>query len=127
MLTLRPNNFDLFYNSLINELESSGIKSSLKKTHTHSTSFDLVKEKEHVVFQTIATGLSEKDIVMSIENKKLYVKGKPSEKTKLNSLFEFKIDVGDVQASDTTAELSQGILTIRMPIKEDKKSVSINF
>lgn len=127
MLTLRPNNFDLFYTSLINELESNGIKSSLKKTHKQSTSYDLVKEKDHVVFQTIATGLNENDIVMSIENKKLHVKGKPAEKTKLNSYFEFKIDVGDVQANNTTAELSQGILTIRMPLKEEKKSVNISF
>ena len=64
---------------------------------------------------------------MSIENKKLYVSGNSEEKGQFISSFDFKLPVGDVQAKHTSAELSQGILTIRMPIKEDKKSVDISF
>ena len=125
MLT-RPNNFDLFYNSLISEIENSGVKSSLKKKSS-SSSYTLTKEKDEVVFQTIATGLNESDISMSIENKKLHVKGKNSNEGNFVSSFDFKLPVGDVQAKNTSAELSQGILTVRMPIKEDKKAVNISF
>ena len=127
MLTLRPNSFDLLYNSLLKELESSGTKSSLKKTCMHSSSYTLVKEKDAVIFQTLATGLNEDDIKMSIENKKLHVSSKPQEKGQFISSFEFKLPVGDVQAKNTRAELSQGILTITMPVKEDKKAVNISF
>ena len=122
MLTLRPHSFDLLYNNLLNEFDCSGIKASPNKPY-----YSLVKEKDVVIFQTVATGLNEKDIEMCIENKKLYVNGKPEEKGPLTSSFKFKLPVGDVQAKNTSAELSQGILTIRMPVKEDKKSVSINF
>tara|TARA_B100001063_G_C16582392_1_gene461409 strand:- start:194 stop:574 length:381 start_codon:yes stop_codon:yes gene_type:complete len=126
MLTLRPNSFDLLYNGLISELENNGVKSSLKKTCGHS-SYSLVKEKDEFVFQTLATGLYEKDITMSIENKKLYVSAKPEEKGQFTSSFDFKLTVGDVQENNTTAILQQGILTIRMPLKESKQSVKINF
>jgi len=126
MLTLRPNSFDLLYNGLISELENNGVKSSLKKTYGHS-SYSLVKEKDEFVFQTLATGLCEKDIAMSIENKKLYVSAKPNEKGQFTSSFEFKLPVGDVQENNTTAVLQQGILTIRMPLKENTQSVKISF
>ena len=80
MLTLRPNSFDLLYNNLLKEVESTGVKSSLKRSYTSSNSYSLVKEKDAVVFQTLATGLNESDISMSIENKKLHVSAKPEEK-----------------------------------------------
>tara|TARA_B000000557_G_C20736593_1_gene426633 strand:+ start:278 stop:643 length:366 start_codon:yes stop_codon:yes gene_type:complete len=121
MLTLRPNSFDLLYNNLFDDFDS------MSKSFTNKASYSLVKEKDIVIFQTVATGLNEKDISMSIENKKLYVNGKSKEKGPFISSFDFKLPVGDVQAKNTNAELSQGILTIRMPVKEDKKSVSINF
>ena len=127
MLTLRPNSFDLLYNNLLKEVENSGTKTSLKKSYTRSSSYSLVKEKDAVVFQTIATGLNESDITMSIENKKLHVSSKSEEVGQFISSFDFKLPVGDVQAKNTSAELSQGILTIRMPIKEDKKAVNISF
>ncbi len=127
MLTLRPNSFDLLYNNLLKEVESTGVKSSLKKSYTSSSSYSLVKEKDEVIFQTLATGLNEKDITMRIEDKKLYVSSSPEEKGQFISAFDFKLPVGDVQADSTSAELTQGILTIRMPIKEDKKAVSISF
>ena len=127
MLTLRPNSFDLLYNSLLREVESTGSKSSLKSFYTSSNSYSLVKEKDAVVFQTLAAGLNERDIAMSIENKKLHVLGKPEDEGRFISSFEFKLPVGDVQADCTSAELRQGILTIRMPIQEDKKAVDINF
>ena len=127
MITLRPNSFDLFYNSLLKEVENTGVKSSLKKSYTGSSSYSLVKEKDAVVFQTLATGLNESDILMSIENKKLHVSASPEERGNFISSFDFKLPVGDVQAKNTSAELSQGILTIRMPIKEEKKAVNISF
>jgi len=127
MLTLRPNSFDLLYNSLLKEVESTGAKSSLKRSYTSSSSYSLVKEKDAVIFQTLATGLNERDIAMCIEDKKLHVSGKSEEAGKFISSFEFKLPVGDVQADRTSAELTQGILTIRMPIQEDKKAVSISF
>lgn len=120
MLTLRPNSFDLLYSNLLNDFDTN--KSNLNKS-----SYSLVREKDFVVFQTLAAGLNESDIIMSIENKKLHVSGKPKEKGHFESSFDFKLPVGDVQASQTKAELSQGILTIRMPIKEDKKAVNITF
>tara|TARA_B100001063_G_C16661520_1_gene501350 strand:- start:436 stop:819 length:384 start_codon:yes stop_codon:yes gene_type:complete len=127
MLTLRPNSFDLLYNSLLKEAEKSGNKSSLKKSYTHSSTYSLVKEKDTVIFQTLATGLNESDITMSIENKKLHVSSNPVGKGQFISSFKFNLPVGDVQAKNTIAELSQGILTIRMPVNEDKKAVNISF
>ena len=122
MLALRPSSFDLFYNSLLNDFDCVGSKSTFNKN-----SYSLTKKEDTVVFQTLATGLKESDISMSIENKRLHVKGKPEVQNQFASSFNFKLPVGDIQAKNTTAELSQGILTIRMPIKEDKKAISINF
>ena len=127
MLALRPNSFDLLYNNLLKEVENTGVKTSLKRSYTSSSSYSLVKEKDAVIFQTLATGLNESDIEMCIENKKLHVSGKSEEKGQFISSFDFKLPVGDVQAKNTSAELSQGILTIKMPIKEDKKAVNISF
>ena len=128
MLALRPNkSFDLFCNSLIREMENAGVKPSLNKTYTSSNSYSLTKEKDAVVFQTLATGLNEKDITMCIENKKLHVSSNSEKKGKLISYFDFILPVGDVQAGLTSAELSQGILTVRMPIQEDKKAFNISF
>ena len=127
MLALRPNSFDLLYNNLLKEVENTGVKTSLKRSYTSSSSYSLVKEKDAVIFQTLATGLNESDIEMCIENKKLHVSGKSEEKGQFISSFDFKLPVGDVQADLTSAELKQGILTIRMPIQEDKKAVNISF
>ena len=127
MLTLRPNSFDLLYNNLLKEVESTGTKTSLKRSYTSSSSYSLIKEKDAFIFQTLATGLNEKDIKMSIENKKLHVSGSSEEKGQFISSFDFKLPVGDIQADSTSAELTQGILTIRMPIQEDKKAVNITF
>lgn len=122
MLALSPKNFDLLYNNLLGEFDYYGNKSSLNKA-----SYSLVKEKDTVIFKTIATGLTESDISMSIENKKLIVKSESSSKDQFISKFDFKIPVGDVQIKNTKANLSKGILTINMPLKEDKKSFEIKF
>jgi len=122
MLSLRPNTFDLLYSGLL-----EGTDMFAERKNSSLSSYSLTKEKDQVVFKTLASGLSESDITMSIDNKKLLVKGNSETKEQFISNFSFKIPVGDVQAKNTKAELSKGILTIKMPLKEDKKSFDIKF
>jgi HSP20 family molecular chaperone IbpA len=75
----------------------------------------LVKEKDHYVYKTIATGLSKEDINISIENNTLYVKAQGNYKEMkedLNHSIKLKQSVNE---DLITASLDKGILQIKIP------------
>jgi HSP20 family molecular chaperone IbpA len=87
------------------------------------------KEKDKVVFRAPATGLQKEEIKMSFDNKHLLVVGKPS---KINDPIarpiDHKVFIGDaIDSNSIKASLDSGILTIVIPFKEKKDTVSITF
>ena len=127
MFTLKPYNFDVLLENLLNDYDKSlgNIKES-NKLYSRNNSYSLTKEKDSIVFQTIATGLSKEDVVMSIENQKLHVSSKGKEE-KFVSNFNYTLYVGDVQPEGAVASLEKGILTISIPVKPEHKAFDIKF
>ena len=92
------------------------------------TKYYLKKEKDNLVFRAAALGLKEDDIIMSIENKHLTVKSKADKSNFFNTDVNYNIYVGeDILRENTSASLEDGILTVTMPVVENKKSHQITF
>ncbi len=127
MFTLKPYNFDVLLENLLNDYDRSlgNVKTS-NKLYSRNNSYSLTKEKDNIIFQTIATGLSKEDVVMSIENQKLNVSSKGKEE-KFVSNFNYTLYVGDVQPEGAVASLERGILTISIPVKPEHKAFDIKF
>ena len=88
----------------------------------------LKREKESLVFRAAALGLKKDDISMSIENKHLTVKSNNKSDNFFNTNVNYNIYVGeDILRENTSAFLEDGILTITMPVSENKKSHHITF
>jgi len=87
------------------------------------------KEKDVVVFRVPAIGLQKDNIKMSFDNKHLTVTGKPSKSNDpLVKSIDHKVFIGDaIDSNSIKASLDSGILTIEMPLKEKKDTVSITF
>tara|TARA_B000000557_G_C20779613_1_gene445871 strand:+ start:1096 stop:1494 length:399 start_codon:yes stop_codon:yes gene_type:complete len=93
-----------------------------------TSKYDVKKEKDSIVFRAEAMGLKKSDIEMSVKNKHLVVKSKTEGKDLFASRIDCSVYVGDdVSLPDSTAELDFGVLTITLPIKENKLDTTINF
>ena len=65
---------------------------------------------------------------MSIDNKHLNIKSKADKNRFFNTNVNYNIYVGDdIVRENTSASLEDGILTIKMPVSENKKSHQITF
>ena len=88
----------------------------------------LKREKDSLVFRAAALGLKKNDISMSIENKHLTVKSKADKDSFFNTNVNYNIYVGDdILRENTSASLEDGILTVTMPVSENKKVHQITF
>lgn len=94
-----------------------------------SNNCNLVKEEERYVYSTVATGLSEEDLDISIENNFLVVKSNNDNKINLFSNINQRIKLQtSVDSENVTANLDKGILTLYVPFKERKEtSTSVKF
>jgi HSP20 family molecular chaperone IbpA len=83
----------------------------------------LIKEKDHYIYKTIATGLSKEDINISIENNTLSIKAQGNYKEmkeNLNHSIKLKQHVNEELI---IASLEKGILQIKMPFSIKNTSV----
>ena len=93
-----------------------------------SSSYRLNNEKDRVVFIAEAMGLVKDDIEMSIKDKHLTVTSKSDNKSHFVSSLNHTIYVGDdIDKDRVTAQLERGVLTISMPLQENKKDFEIKF
>ena len=105
---------NIFFNSKIN--------------FDNSKSYTLKKEKDDLVFKAKAVGLKEKDITMSLEDKYLNIKSNKENNETLVNNIGYSVYVGnDILKDKTSASLKDGLLTVKMPMIEEKKSYKINF
>ena len=116
------------FNSFFGELA----KSNYYKNYDNlfSNNCNLEKEEERYVYNTVATGLSEEDLDISIDNNFLIIKTKSDEeKCKLASSINQRIKLQtSVDSENITANLSKGILTLYVPFKTRKEtSTSVKF
>ena len=112
----------LFLEDILNErLERVGSKENT------ANKYKLEKNKNNIVYKTTAVGLSEDDINMTIKDKHLLINSKKSNEI-FSSNINHSIYVGDEIISEgIDANLSKGILTIKMPLSESKRDYKINF
>ena len=94
-----------------------------------SNNCNLEKEEERYVYSTVATGLSEEDLDISIDNNFLIVKSNNDNKSNLISNINQKIKLQtSVDSENITASLERGILTLYVPFKARKEaSTSVKF
>lgn len=112
----------LFLEDILNErLDRVGSKENT------ANKYKLEKNKNNIVYKTTAVGLSEDDINMTIKDKHLLINSKKSNEI-FSSNINHSIYVGDEIISEgIDANLSKGILTIKMPLSESKRDYKINF
>ena len=112
----------LFLEDILNErLDRVGSKENT------ANKYKLEKNKNNIVYKTTAVGLSEDDINMTIKDKHLLINSKKSNEI-FSSNINHSVYVGDEIISEgIDANLSKGILTIKMPLSESKRDYKINF
>lgn len=96
---------------------------------THSSSYMLKEEEGALVFNCIALNVTKENLSITFKDRKLIVKTASEIKdlpyfTPINLSLPLKKDI-DVESS--FADLSNGVLTIKMPLKEDSREKKINF
>jgi HSP20 family molecular chaperone IbpA len=94
-----------------------------------SNNCNLVKEEERYVYSTIATGLSEEDLEINVDNNFLVVKSKGERKSNLVTCINQKVKLQtSVDHENITANLDKGILTLYVHFKAQKEdSTSVKF
>ena len=117
--------------TLLNDLFYTGIYNfPLKSDLSFSNSANLDKLEEKYVYKTVATGLSQEDIQIDLEDNVLLVKSKLDESedsfvTDLNHKIKLKqkVDVNNI-----TAKLDKGVLEINLPYdNSSKENCNITF
>jgi len=115
--------FDSLINDTLRLTNNTQISSS-------KFSYKLFEEDNNIIFKCLATGLSEEDLDINFKDKMLQIKtvnediSDYSFFTSINKKFSlFK----DIDAGNSFAKLDKGILTITMPLKENKEDLKINF
>ena len=94
-----------------------------------SNNCNLKKEEERYVYSTVATGLNEEDLDISIDNNFLVVKSNSDSNNNLFSNINQRIKLQtSVDSENITANLDRGILTLYVPFKSrNETSTSVKF
>ena len=109
-------------------LNQSHIINPVYNTTSSKSKYYLKREKDSLVFRTAAVGIKEEDVSMSIDNKHLVIKSKTKKDNFFNTTIDYNVYVGDdIKREKTTASLQDGILTVKMPVVDTKKSYEISF
>lgn len=116
---------DTMINSILKEYDyMSCYNGTKRKLNTYT----LVQEDNNLIFKCLATGLSENDIKISFDDKKLYIKSLNIQEEKdFGTSFNDAVYLSKrIDPKESYAKLSKGILTIKMPLlsKEGKQEIS---
>jgi HSP20 family molecular chaperone IbpA len=119
---------DTLYNKLM--LEQSTQKDMTCQSNKRRFDYELVKKENKYVFTSLAAGLKQEDIKMSVSNKYLIISSTPdsSKENYFKTSLNHKVFIGEIiNKEKIKASLEMGILKIILPLSEDKKDFKINF
>ena len=96
---------------------------------THTSSYTLKEDEGALIFNCIALSVAKENLSITFKDRKLTVKTTSEAKdlpyfTPINLSLPLKKDI-DIESS--YADLSNGVLTIKMPLKEDSREKKIEF
>ena len=92
--------------------------------------YKLYEENNNIIYKCLAPSFEEKDLDIKIDNKTLVIKSTIADNEKLdfNCFSDQALKLKKAVDPDTSyAALSQGVLTVTMPIREDLKTSNIKF
>lgn len=116
------------YNKVMDDLINDTLN-FVDYKNNETTSYSLREEKNHIVFDCLAPSVLKENISILIKDNYLLVKTIGETKnlpyfTPLN--LKLKL-TKDVIIDSSFADLENGVLTIKMPIKEEHKERKISF
>lgn len=122
---------DTIFNTLIKDLSQVPYSSYAyyPTTQTHSKKYKVFEEDNNIIFKCLAAGVSQKDIDITFDKKKLCVKSSSSED---NNFFKSSINESitlnrSIDVNNSYAKLKEGILTVTMPIDKNDTKHKISF
>ena len=122
---------DTIFNTLIKDLSQVPCSSYsyYPATQSSNKSYKVFEEDNNIVFKCLAAGISQDDIDITFDKKKLCVK---SLSNKGNEHFKSNIDERitlnrTIDVNNSFAKLKEGILTVTMPIDKNDTKHKISF
>ena len=122
---------DSFFNAIIRDLSQVPYSSYsyYPATQFNTQSYKLFEEDNNIIFNCLAAGISQDDIDITFDKKKLLVKSLKSEDSKF---FKSKINESitlnrSIDINNSFAKLKEGILTVTMPIDKNDTKHKISF
>ena len=122
---------DTIFNTLIKDLYQVPYSSYTYYPDTKSNinSYKVFEEDNNIIFKCLAAGISQNDIDITFDKKKLSVKSSNNDD---NKFFKTKINESitlnrTIDISNSFAKLKEGILTVTMPIDKNDVKHKISF
>ena len=122
---------DTIFNTLIKDLSQTPYSSysNYPSYETRLRGYKVFEENNNVVFKCLATGVSEKDIDITFDKKKLHIKTSNNEvsdvfKSNINEVITLN---RSINVKNSFAKLKDGILTITMPVDKNNTKHKISF
>ncbi len=122
---------DTIFNTLIKDLSQSPYTSYsyYPSSQLSSKAYKVFEEDNNIIFKCLAAGISQNDIDITFDRKKLSVKSLNSED---NKFFKSSIDESitlnrTIDVKNSFAKLKEGILTVTMPIDKNDTKHKISF
>ncbi len=97
--------------------------------YSQLNSYKVFEENNSIVFKCLAAGVSEKDIDITFDKKKLCIKTSSNENNKVfkSSINESIMLNRSIDIKNSFARLKEGILTVTMPIDKKDTKHKISF
>ena len=119
---------DTIFNTLIRDFDQPPY-TSYPSYETRVRGYKVFEENNNVVFKCIATGVTEKDIDITFDKKKLHIKTSNNEisdvfKSNINEVITLN---RSINVKNSFAKLKDGILTITMPVDKHDTKHKISF
>lgn len=123
---------DTIFNTLIKDLSKSPYGSYsvyYPSSQLSDKAYKVFEEDNNIIFKCLAAGISQNDIDITFDRKKLSVKSLNNEE---NKFFKSSIDESitlnrTIDVKNSFAKLKEGILTVTMPIDKNDTKHKISF
>ena len=121
---------DTIFNTLIKDLSQVPYSYSYyPETKLSAKSYKVFEEDNNIIFKCLAAGISQNDIDITFDKKKLCVKSLNSDN---NNFFKSSINESitlnrTIDVNNSFAKLKEGILTVTMPIDKNDTKHKILF
>ena len=118
---------DAMINNFYNELENS--YSSRKQNYSKLNTYKIFEKSDNIIFKCLAPGMDKKDIDITFDKKRLYIKSAGvSEDFDFSTKFNDSISLyKTIDVENSFASLNKGILTVTMPINKSETKKKILF